>query len=76
MIFFPRYRADAEFLLEKLTPAQTGMAMMACLVNARNLPGDGFSATVELARRVPAYSVTYPDFEGVVGTLTGLLEEL
>lgn len=75
MIFFPRYRADAEFSLEKLSPAQTGMSMMACLVNARNLPGDGFRATVELARQVPAYSITYPDFEGVLGTITGLLEE-
>ena len=76
MIFFPRYRADTEFSLEKLSPAQTGMAMMSCLVNARNLPGDGFRPTVELARKVPAYSITYPDFDGVFGTITGLLEEI
>jgi hypothetical protein len=75
MIFFPRYRADAEFSLEKLSPAQTGMSMMACLVNARNLPGDGFKATVDLARKVPAYSISYPDFDGVFGTITGLLDE-
>jgi hypothetical protein len=75
MIFFPRYRADTEFSLEKLSPAQTGMSMMACLVNARNLPGDGFRSTVDLARKVPAYSITYPDFDGVLGTITGLLEE-
>ena len=75
MIFFPHYRADVEFSLEKLSPAQTGMSMMSCLVNARNLPGDGFKATVDLARQVPAYSITYPDFDGVLGTITGLLEE-
>jgi hypothetical protein len=75
MIFFPRYRADTEFSLEKLSPAQTGMSMMACLVNARNLPGDGFRSTVDLARKVPAYNITYPDFDGVLGTITGLLEE-
>ena len=75
MIFFPRYRADTEFSLEKLTPAQTGISMMACLVNARNLPGDGFKATVDLARGVPAYSITYPNFDGVFGTISGLLEE-
>lgn len=75
MIFFPQFRADTEFSLEKLSPAQTGMSMMACLVNARNLPGDGFKATVDLARKVPAYSITYPDFDGVLGTITGLLEE-
>ncbi len=74
MIFFPRYRADTEFSLEKLSAAQTGMALMACLVNARNLSGDGFPATVSLARKVPAYQLTYPDFEGVLGTITGLLE--
>lgn len=75
MIFFPRYRADTEFSLEKLSAAQTGMALMSCLVNARNLAGDGFPATVSLARKVPAYQVTYPSFEGVLGTITGLLDE-
>ena len=76
MVFFPHYRADAEFCLEKLSAAQTGMALMSCLVNARNLSGDGFPATVELARKVPAFRLMYPDFTGVVGTITGLLEEL
>jgi hypothetical protein len=75
MVFFPHYRADAEFSLEKLTAAQTGMALMSCLVNARNLSADGFPATVSLARKVPAYQLTYPDFEGVLGTITGLLGE-
>ena len=65
MVFFPHYRADAEFSLEKLSAAQTGMALMSCLVNARNLAGDGFPATVSLARKVPSYQITYPDFEGV-----------
>jgi hypothetical protein len=76
MVFFPHYRADADFLLEKLSAAQTGMALMSCLVNARNLTGDGFPATVSLARKVPAYRLVYPDFEGVFGTITGLLDEL
>ncbi|MFW2441018.1 MAG: hypothetical protein ACN4GR_16800 [Arenicellales bacterium] len=75
MVFFPRYRADTEFSLEKLSAAQTGMALMSCLVNARNLAGDGFPATVSLARKVPAYQLTYPSFEGVLGTITGLLDE-
>ena len=75
MAFFPLYRADAEFTLEKLSAAQMGMALMSCLVNARNLAGDGFPATVNLARQVPAYRLTYPDFDGVLGTITGLLEE-
>jgi len=75
MIFFPHYRADTEFSLEKLSAAQTGMALMSCLVNARNLAGDGFPATVGLARKVPAYRMTYPSFEGVLGAITGLLDE-
>jgi hypothetical protein len=75
MAFFPHYRADTEFSLEKLSAAQMGMALMSCLVNARNLAGDGFPATVSLARQVPAYRITYPDFDGVLGTITGLLEE-
>jgi len=75
MVFFPHYRADTEFSLEKLSAAQTGMTLMSCLVNARNLAGDGFPATVSLARKVPAYQLTYPDFDGVLGTITGLLDE-
>jgi hypothetical protein len=75
MVFFPHYRADTEFSLEKLSAAQTGMALMSCLVNARNLAGDGFPATVSLAKKIPAYQITYPSFEGVLGTITGLLEE-
>lgn len=75
MVIFPQYRADTEFSLEKLSAAQTGMALMSCLVNARNLDGDGFPATVGLARKVPAYRMIYPSFEGVLGTITGLLDE-
>jgi len=75
MVFFPHYRADTDFSLEKLSAARTGMALMSCLVNARNLAGDGFPATVSLARKVPAYQITYPSFEGVLGTITGLLDE-
>jgi len=74
LIVFPRYRADAEFSAERLSAAQTGMAMMACLVNARNLPGDGFPATVELARQVPAYRLTYPGFDQLLETIRHWLE--
>ena len=28
-----------------------------------------------LARNVPCYRLTYPDFEGVLGTISGLLDE-
>jgi len=62
-IVFPAYRPGAGFELEPLTPARTVALLMGCLLNARNLPGDGLAAVAGLARRVPAFRLRYGCFD-------------
>jgi hypothetical protein len=61
-IIFPVYQKDAPYLLQPLTPAQTGLALMQCLINARNLSEHGFPEIARLARQVRAVQVQYGDF--------------
>jgi hypothetical protein len=63
LIVFPRYRQDAEVALTPLSGGQTGLRLMACLLNARNLPAHGFPSVTELARRIPAYELAYSGVE-------------
>jgi hypothetical protein len=62
LIVFPHYRPDCRLDVTRLTRAQAGLALMECLINARNLPRYGFEEVVRLARAVPAYRLTYSDF--------------
>lgn len=63
LIIFPQYQRDGLFEWCKLSAAQAGLALMKCLINARNLPGHGFAQVARLARAVPAYTMRYADFE-------------
>lgn len=67
MIVFPNFRADAPFSYEPTSPAQTGMELMGCLINARNLPEHGFPEVTRLARDVPGYHLTYGDVSQLEG---------
>ena len=60
-VVFPRFRPDAPVRLKRLTSAACGLRLMACLLNARNLPEHGFPAVSEMARRVPSYELVYGD---------------
>jgi hypothetical protein len=62
LLVFPKYEAGSPFKLSALSPANTGLALMECLVNARNLPGHGFSQAVKYAAQTPARSLVYSDF--------------
>ena len=73
MILFPRYQAGAPFALQPLRGAQTGLALMECLVNARNLPEYGFPEVVRLARRVAGYTLRYSHFDQIEEPLASLL---
>jgi len=73
LIFFPTYQPGSELRLERLSKAQTGSALMQCLVNARNLPGHGFPYIAQLAQSVPAYRMVYSDFEQLDRPLKDLL---
>ena len=62
-ILFPGYRRKGAFALQPITPARAAMSLMGCLINARNLPGDGLPAVVRLAAAVPAYRLRYGGFD-------------
>jgi hypothetical protein len=63
LLIFPRYTPEAEFHIERLTPADALFRLLRCLVNARNFPDHGMPATARLARQVTAFSLTYSDIE-------------
>jgi hypothetical protein len=72
LIVFPRYQAGSDFAWRPLSKAQAGLALMKCLVNARNLPEHGFPQISRLAKTVPAYHMTYADFDKVEAQFEGL----
>jgi hypothetical protein len=74
LIILPRYVADGELELEPLTGAQAGLALMECLVNARNLSQHGFDQVARLARTAPAYRLRYARFEQVEARIATLIE--
>jgi hypothetical protein len=65
LIVFPYYRPAGEFEWRPLSRAQAGLALMECLVNARNLPDHGFHKIARLARTAPAYRMSYARFEEI-----------
>jgi hypothetical protein len=74
LLIFPHYQVGAAFDLARLSAGRTALHLMATLVNARSLPGDGLAQVAELARAVPAYALTYGSFDGIVDRLGDLLE--
>lgn len=59
LIVFPKYLADAQLEVRRLSKAEAGMRLMECLVNARNLARHGFDEVTRLVRQTPAYIMTY-----------------
>jgi len=64
-MIFPRYQPDVEFALRPISKAQAGLALMECLINARNLPGHGLSEIARLAQVAPAYKLSYANFDQI-----------
>jgi hypothetical protein len=73
LIIFPRHLPASEFVLRPLSGAQAGLALMECLINARNLPGHGLSEIARLARAAPAYRMHYANFEQIRDQIDPLL---
>jgi hypothetical protein len=71
-ILFPRFEANAELALRRLSPAQTGLRLMSCLINARNLAGHGFPEATRIARLVPAHELIYGDYEQLDAAISEL----
>jgi len=76
LIIFPRYRPGGDFVMRPLSGAQAGLALMECLVNARNLPEHGFPEIARLAKTAPAYKMTYAHFDQVGEQIETLLQSL
>jgi len=75
LIIFPRFQADGEFSLQRLSKAQTGLELMQSLINARNLSGHGFAEISRLARQTPAWKMSYGNFSQIGDTIERLLAE-
>ncbi len=68
-LLFPTFQANAQLAIRPLTPAEAAFYLLQNLVNARNLPDKGVSDTARIARRVPAYRITYNDATAVAAWL-------
>lgn len=78
LIIFPSYVAGSSLYIEALSPAEAGLRLIECNLNARNFPDGGFKAVAGLARRTVALKVQYGDFadlDGVIDVLTRLMLE-
>ncbi|HDQ73774.1 MAG TPA: hypothetical protein ENN19_17010 [Chloroflexi bacterium] len=76
LLIFPRYVPNSDLVWQALSKAQAGLALMECLVNARNLPGHGFAEIARLARATPAYRLCYGGFDQLEDRLEMLLDGL
>ncbi len=61
-IVFPRFSLGAPFRIQPLSKADTGLELMSGLINARNLPGHGFSEVTRLAKLIPGSLLEYGAF--------------
>ena len=66
-IVFPHHRYGARLRVTPLSSGQTGLALMTCLVNARNLPANGLSQVADLAKLAPGCQVRYSEFGQIRG---------
>ena len=76
LILFPRYRPGHKFALTSLTKAHTGLELMQCLVNARNLPEHGFPEISRLSKHTPAYKINYSNFDQIGDRIETILGSL
>ena len=71
-LIFPKYIADSESEIIKLSGAEAGLEMMRSNVIARNLPSHGFSQIIKLVRNIPAYRIHYRQYDD----LPALIEQV
>ena len=69
ILVFPRYRAGTPVALRAMSRAETVYRLMPRLVNGEQLPSRGFAAAGQLARAIPAYSLSYPDASQAMSAL-------
>jgi hypothetical protein len=70
LIVFPHFQPAASFEMTRLTPARAAGRVLETVANARNLSDLGVGQVTELARNIPAYSLTYDRFDQLDPLLT------
>jgi hypothetical protein len=65
VVVFPDYESKASFSAAAISKAEAGLNLMACLINARNLPEHGHGEVARVVREVPAFRVRYGSFAQV-----------
>ena len=70
MVIFPRYRAAAGLVVERLSAANTAFRLAQCLVNAVNLERNGMPQVAALAKRVCGYAVEFSRPDAVADWLS------
>lgn len=76
LIIFPQFEPGAALAIETLPPARTGLRLIGCNLNARNLRNDGFETVTALAQATPAIVLRYGAYEQLDGTLDVLSRSL
>jgi len=76
LIIFPEFESGAPLRISAVTAAQTGLRLMGCNLNSRNLPGAGFGEISALARDAPAFVLHYGDFDQLDGVVDVLVRFL
>jgi hypothetical protein len=75
LLVFPNYRPGVDLKLTSLSRAQTVLALMECVTNARNLAGHGLREALRIAAQTPAYRLSYSDFAQLRPCLHDLLDK-
>ena len=74
LLVFPLFVKGERLTIGALSPAEAGLELMACNVNARNLPNHGFDTVTSIARSVPAVRLRYGSFDVLAGALDDFVE--
>lgn len=72
-IVYPEFIAGHPATLTRLTSAQSCLKLMACYVNARNIPDHGFSDLANLTRKAASYDLKFGSFDDILTTLQPIL---
>ena len=67
LIIFPQFVSGRDLEFASVSPAMTGLKLMQCNLNARNLADHGLATLTAFARNVPALALTYGSFEQLEG---------
>jgi hypothetical protein len=72
---FPNHKKGSQFELVRMSKAEAGLALMECLLNARNLEGHGLGEASRIASCVPAYRLTYGGFSQLSNFMETILDD-